>query len=331
MSYICGFDRNQVEMVYPDRWIADDSYVRVIDAFVDQYLLWNGVFSEKKERKMGRPSYSPSCMMKLYIYGVMNRIRSSRCLARECTRNLELKWLVQGVEPDFRIISDFRKDNIEGVSEACGLFSSFCASSLTTEEGKPLLGNGYYSIDGTKIRANQAKDKCFSASKIDDRIQNDNTRIQYYESILREMDENDKKEKDEAKPVSIRKERISKKIQEYKDRRERHEAGRSEIEKTGSQVALTDKDRRLMKNHYGGVGPSYNVQTAVDSETHLVVGFQTTNRCTDHGLVSSTIDTVDDQRPVKEVCADNGYRSGQDSFFRRCEGPEQRPDHSCRL
>lgn len=318
MSYIEGFDRNQLEFSSPDDWIEADSVARVIDAFVDRCVTGKISFyrdENGKDKNMGRPFYRDSDLIKLYIYGYAHKVKSSRMLARECRLNIELRWLVRGLRPDFRTIALFRQMNTEQITEVFHLFNDFIRDEVSDAYGSKLLGGGYFSVDGSKIRANQAKDSCYTASKIDDRITNDKNQIARYKAYLEDMDNADRNE-EESKEKEIRMDRkeVEKRISDYEKRLEQHEEIRKKVEETGEQVAMNDPDSRLMKNHYGGFNPSYNIQTAVDSESHLIADFDATNRCTDHGLLASTLEGVknDDDRDIIEAVADNGYNSEED-------------------
>jgi transposase len=165
-----------MEFASPDQWISEDSYVRFIDTWTDQVATeiiadHRKAISETAKASglktastdYGRKPYNPASLMKLYIYGNINKIRSSRKLARECRINLEVRWLLSGVEPDFRTISDFRKDYKNELPKLFLLFNDFLRNELSQETGKQIIGGGFYSIDGTKIRANNAKDRCFTA------------------------------------------------------------------------------------------------------------------------------------------------------------------------
>ena len=313
MAFVQCDDRMQIFMQCQDEWVDTDSPVRVIDSFVDSIAIKNIEFNDHGKDVMGRPAYSTSKLLKLYIYGYMCGIKSSRKLARNCKINLEVRWLMQCLEPNFRTIARFRAENAESLARVFDSFLDFC-SKLTTSDGKPLMGRGFESIDGTKIRASQAKDTCYTASKTDDRISNDESRIEQYRQFLKEMDETDAGETGKNEPItnSVMKEELEKKLKEYEERKKEHEEIRDRIEAGESQIAMTDTDSKLMKSHYGSYNPSYNVQAAVNSETHMIVGVNTTNQCTDHGLLSGTMEKVHDDNAIREVVADNGYMQSED-------------------
>jgi len=318
-----------MEFASPDQWISEDSYVRFIDTWTDQVATeiiadHRKAISETAKASglktastdYGRKPYNPASLMKLYIYGNINKIRSSRKLARECRINLEVRWLLSGVEPDFRTISDFRKDYKNELPKLFLLFNDFLRNELSQETGKQIIGGGFYSIDGTKIRANNAKDRCFTAPKILDRIHNCNDRIAQYEQYLREMDERDASDDadEDPDPQSLSKEELEEKINAYKKRLEKYLSIQKRIDGSGNQVALTDPDCRMMRTMNNGVAPCYNIQAAVDSENHIITDMKTTNCCTDHGLMNETIQQSlgKDPREIIEIAADNGYKQNDD-------------------
>lgn len=317
MSYLVGEDREQYEFSCLDMWVAEDSIVRLIDAFVLKAVISSGKF--KENLVMGRPSYSPRHLMNLYIYGYANKIKSSRQLAKACKTNIEVMWLMEGLRPDFRTISDFRKNNKEAITSVLKLFENFCKEVINKECSSDLfVGSEFFSVDGTKIRAVQSKDGCFSANKIDDRIKNDKARIAQMESYLKEMDKVDGEEEEEGNVLantSLSKGEVEKRLDNYLERLEKHEKIRGEIEKSGTQYSEYDPDARLMKNHYGGCNPSYNVQTSVDNKHHLITSIDATNKCTDHGLLNSAADKINEGNEgerIIELVADSGYEDVDD-------------------
>ncbi len=310
MEYVIGTNRNQLEFTSLDMMVREDSPVRVIDSFVEKSLKGQITFKTSKRPVMGRPSYNPLSMIKLYLYGYMIGVKSSRKLAHLVKVNIEAMWLVEGLTPDFRTIADFRKNNIEAITEVFIKFREFCVKDLASATGKNVFG-GYKSIDGTKIRAVQAKDGVYTANKIDDRIANDNTRIAEIKSYLSELDANDHIENNEE--LNVKKEELEKALKAYEDRKAKHVAIREIVEKTGEQYAENDSDSRLMKNHYGGYNPSFNVQTAVDSESHMIENVEVTNHCTDHGLIEQTaLGCGKKDGEIVEIVADNGYEQPDD-------------------
>ena len=300
MPYVTGFDRNQLMCCSWDTLVDEESIARIIDAFVDHLDMQKyGVRAAAAE---GRPSYDPRSLYKIYIYGSRKGIRSSRKLAESCKVNLEVKWMTRGVEPDFRTIADFRKDNIESLKEIFHEFNRKISGAVEW---------GFSSVDGSKIQACNSKDGNFTKNKLDDRIKWLNGHTDEYLRILNEMDSRDE---DEESPGGYTRETLEAKLKEAQERLERYEKYQKQLEETGaSQLSVTDGDSRLMKTK-NGFTVAYNPQTAVDSETHLIRDFQMTNHVTDHGLLESTMSDVKAENPeeIIELVADRGYENTQD-------------------
>lgn len=300
MPYVPTFNRDQMMFCSWDSFVETDSIARLIDAFVDSLDLTK--YHVKEAEKEGRPSYDPKGMYKLYIYGSRKGIRSSRKLAGSCKVNLEVKWMLGGVEPDFRTISDFRKDNIDSLKE---IFHEFNRRISQEKEW------GFSSIDGSKFQANNSKDRNFTKNKLDDRIKWLNDHTEEYLRLLKEIDE---QEEFEETQVQFTQEMLEEKLKEAQERLARYESYQRLMEETGaSQLSLTDADARLMKNK-NGFAVSYNAQTAVDSETHLIRDSAVTNQVTDHGQLSPTMEGIRKETPKKilEVTADKGYENAED-------------------
>jgi len=299
MPYVRTFDRNQMMVTSWDGLVEKESIARIIDAFINSLDLQK--FGVKEEAREGRPAYEPGGLFKLYIYGNRKGIRSSRKLADSCKTNIEVKWLMGGVGPDFRTISDFRKDNIACLKKIFKEFNKKIASALSF---------GYMSVDGSKFQANNAKDNNFTQSKLDDRIKWLNAHTEEYLRILDEMDQEEDLEDD----ALLTKEKIEERLKEAKQRLARYESYRKIMEESGaSQMSLTDADAKLMKSKNGFM-VSYNPQTAVDSETHLIRDFNMTNQATDHGLLYPTLEAIkaEDPESIIETVADKGYQKDED-------------------
>ena len=301
MAYIKGSDRRQ-RVLFPDcidEYVEADAPVRLFDAFVDRLKMDELGFIRSTPAETGTPGYDPRGLLKLYIYGYFYQVRSSRKLARECKCNVEVMWLLSKLTPDFRTISDFRKDNKEAITKVYKEFNKFCMRLK-------LFSKSYISIDGSKFKAVNAKDNNFTLSKLDDRIKRLDEHISIY------MEELDVYDQEEGRKLS--KDEIQRKLDVCKERKERYEGYRNQLEESGdSQISLTDTDSRLMKTNEGFcVG--YNVQTAVDAESHMIAGFQVTNNPTDHGQITSVASEVkvDYDVPVLETTADKGYECPED-------------------
>ena len=299
MRYVEAFDRNQMMMTTWNSMVEPDSTARLIDAFVDSLNLSD--YGIKEIAAEGRPPYDPKSLLKLYIYGSDNGIKSSRKLAKSCRVNVEVKWMVGGVEPDFRTISDFRKENIDSLKKIFHEFNRRVSGAVEW---------GFTSIDGSKFSACNSKRNNFTKNKLDDRIKWLNGHIEEY---LRILDDADKQEDFEEDPDKLTKELIEEKLKEARERLEKYERYQKLMEESGqSQMSLTDADARLMKSK-NGFAVAYNPQTAVDSNTHLIRDFQMTNQVTDHGLLNSTLEEVrKEEEGIIETVADRGYESEED-------------------
>ncbi|SOB73806.1 Transposase InsH, N-terminal [Anaerobutyricum hallii] len=300
MPYVSGFDRDQLMCCSWDTFVDKESIARIIDAFVNHLDI--GKYGVKPVAAEGRPSYDPKSLYKIYIYGSRKGIRSSRKLAESCKVNLEVKWMIGGVEPDFRTIADFRKNNIDSLKEIFYEFNRRISGAVEW---------GFSSVDGTKIQADNAKDNNFTKNKLDDRIKWLNGHTDEYLRILNEMD---KQEETDVISGELTRESLEAKLKEAQERLARYEGYQKLMEETGvSQLSITDADAKLMKNK-NGFTVAYNPQTAVDSETHLIRDFQMTNQVTDHGLLESTMQGIKSSEPEKiiEVVADKGYEAVED-------------------
>ena len=274
MDFISGEGREQI-ILFPQtisEYIQEDSTARVIDAYVDSLNLAALGFSRSETNKTGRPPYDPKDILKLFIYGYVFRVRSSRRLEAESARNLEVMWLLRKLSPDHKTIADFRKDNPKALKNVFRHFVKFCAKMGLY--GKELAG-----IDGSKFKAVNAKDRNFTKDKLKDRIERIDNKIDEY---LREMEETDREEDKEEKTKSAGE--INKIIQGLKERKQSYEGYAAELEETGeTQKSLTDPESRLMPSN-GKMDVCYNVQTAVDAKNKLVIEFDVTNNANDMNL-----------------------------------------------
>ena len=301
MAYKKGEERRQ-KVLFPDcidEYVENDAPVRLFDAFVDSLDMKKLGFIRSIPKDTGTPGYDPRDLLKLYIYGYFYQVRSSRKLARECRCNIEVMWLLRKLYPNFRTISDYRKDNKESLTKVFKEFNKFCMDLK-------LFSKSYISIDGSKFKAVNAKDNNFTLNKLDDRIKRLDEHINLY------MEELDTYDQEENRKLS--KEELQHKLNVCKDRKERYEGYRDSLEESNEkQISLTDSDAKLMKSNEGFcVG--YNVQTAVDANSHMIAGFQMTNNPTDHGQITSVATEVknDYNVDILEVTADKGYECLED-------------------
>lgn len=303
MGYIEGQNRQQ-RMLLPDSiedLIGEDNPVRVIDAFVDGLDIHKLEFTQSKPADTGRPPYNPKDLLKLYIYGYFNKIRSSRKLMKECHRNIELFYLLNRLEPDFRTISDFRKHNSQALK---GVFREFVGICLSLE----LYQKDLFAIDGSKFRAVNSKDKAYNKEILLKKLVRIEENIQSY---LEEMDKNDQSESDEK---DLSKKQILDKIKELQARKEIYLQYQEQLKETSeTQLLVTDPDARVMQSK-DGFHCYYNVQTAVDKGSHLIAEYEVTNHCTDQGLLKSVADKTRETLKMGtiSIVADKGYESRQD-------------------
>lgn len=283
-----------------DNLVAPDSTARIIKHFVNNVDLAEMGFMNTDPAAEGRPSYPPVNMVMMYIYGYRNHIRSSRKLARECKLNLEMIWLMEGLKPNFRVIADFRKDNIDCMKK---LYHEFTRRVTVDQK------TGEVSIDGSKFKAWNSKDRNFTIAKLEERMEwiQDHT-----EEYLRQMEIADANE--DTIEGEFTREELEQKVNELQERLEKYKGYREIMIENGlSQLSLTDPDCKLMKNK-NGMDTAYNVQTAVDTETHMMLDYNMTNANTDHGQLAPTMEYLKTQHPEEalDVIADKGYHRGTD-------------------
>ena len=300
MPYIKGESRGQLTLLPEslEDYVTEDNPVRVIDAFVDGLDIKSMGFTKHTPSKDGRPGYDPRDMLKLYMYGYLNKIRSSRRLRTECSRNVELMWLLGKLVPDFRCIADFRKDNAEAIKKVFREFTILC-NKLN------LIGKELIAIDGSKFKAVNSKDNNFTKGKLTDRITWIDEKISDY---LSKLDENDNSET----PISEKSvDEIKAEIEELESRKEKYiEYLQTLIETNQNQMSITDPEAKLMKNN-GKLDVCYNTQTAVDSKHHIITEFVVTDHCNDLGLLEEVTKASKEilDVPTIELVADKGYRS----------------------
>lgn len=304
MAFIKGIDRDQLAVLPPslDDYVPEDSLVRVVDAFVDSLDMETLGFSRPKPKETGRPAYDPRSLLKLYIYGYLNRIRSSRLLAKECIRNVEVMFLMGALRPDFRTIADFRKDNVSALKEVFSAFVKLCAK-LKLFDGEVLA------IDGTKIRAQNSRANTFNKDSLEKKLKNIDEKIARYLEALDGADDDDSDDDDDIDPDAIRAA-----IDELQTRKDTYEGYQKRISDEGiSQILTTDPEAHRMHTR-GGFDCCYNIQAAVDSASHLVGGFLVSSSPTDQGQLKptteETLSLVD--KDTVQVVADKGYESSAD-------------------
>ena len=305
MEHIQGSDREQMTL-FPealDDYIARDNPVRFLDVFIDSLDLKSLGFEHVVLKETGRPPYHPADLLKLYVYGYLNRIRSSRRLETESGRNLELMWLLKRLTPDFKTIADFRRDNRRAIRQVCHEFTLFCRQL-------DLFGGELVAIDGSKFKAQNSKGRNFTQRKLKRQIQGLDQKIDEY---LEQLDQADEEEKDVHKPSA---EELREKIEAMKGRRAQLREMQDQLEQSNqSQISLSDPDSRAMP--IGGGEASmvgYNVQLSVDAKHKLIVEHEVTNDVTDLGLLSHMAKSAKQALGVDgmDVVADRGYYDGQE-------------------
>lgn len=306
MAYITGADKNQMMLIgYSiDEFIGKDNIARVIEAYFNKLDLEKMGFKVYSGEAAGQRPYDRKELLKLHIYGYMNGIRSSRKLETETHRNIEVKWLLEMLEPDHGTIANFIKDNKKAIKSVLKDFSM-----LLKEWG---LIDGKKAVpDGTKMRAQNSKKEHLSIKKIDETVKYIENKIEEY---IKEME----KTEEAAATVNetiIRDEidRIEDKIKEYRQRADGYKETKKEMEERGiSQITLTDPDSRMMKNN-GRMEVCYNMQTVVDSKNKLIIGCDVVNDVNDQGQLGNMVNKSEEILGVKpeEVLADTGYYKGK--------------------
>ncbi len=305
MSTIQGLNRNQLFLApCLEDTIEQDNFVRIIDALVDSWDLEKLGFANAVPSHMGRPSYAADDLLKLYIYGYYNGIRTSRKLEDELYRNVELMWLLKSLRPDHKTIAEFRRKNPKPMEK------SFRAFTLMLDEWG-LLGREIIAVDGTKIRAYNNKKRNFTRKGLARRLKGIDEKISSYMS---ELERNDHEE--EAIPSVD----VEAAIKSLKERKEKYEGYEQELKESGeNEISLTDPDSRLMGNNRGGVDVCYNVQSAVDAKHHLIVEMNVTNNPTDHGQLGVMCKRIRKRLKIRRfmVLADKGYYNAED--LKRCK------------
>jgi transposase len=304
--FIAGADRSQTTLFPPcvDDWIGEDNSVRVVDAFVDALDLAELGFLGVEPAATGRPSYHPSVLLKLYIYGYLNRVQSSRRLEREAERNVELMWLVGRLVPDHKTIADFRRDNGGAIRQVCGRFVLLCR-----EMG--LLAGGSVAIDGSKFKAVNNRDRNFTKAKLERRRQQIEESVGRY---LGQLDTADRQEPTEV--LAAKTDRLKEKVARLAEEMKRLDVLEAQMLSTpDQQISLTDPDARSMATSGRGTGMvGYNVQVAVDTDHHLIVAHEVTNVGSDRAQLSSMAMKAKAvlETDRLDVVADRGYFSGEE-------------------
>jgi transposase len=301
-GFIQGTDRHQATL-FPERldeYIAEDNAVRVIAVFVDDLDL-SGLGFKTYSEKTGRPAYHPTILLKLYVYGYLNRVQSSRRLEREAHRNVELMWLTGRLAPDFKTIADFRKNNGPAIRLVCREFILLCKKLH-------LFADAFVAIDGSKFKAVNNRDRNFTKAKMQRRLQ------QIDESIERYLRQIASADRQEAAVATDNTQRLEDKITALKTEMARLKKLEVQMLQTpDQQLSLTDPDARSMKTRGNGI-VGYNVQTAVDAEHHLIVAHEVINTGSDrhqlYHMAQQAKEAIGSE--TLEVVADRGYFTSEE-------------------
>ena len=302
-GFIEGEDRHQATL-FPeslDEYIAEDSAVRVIDVFIDDLDI-SGLGFKTEPADTGRPGYHPKMMLKLYVYGYLNQVQTSRRLEREAQRNVELMWLTGRLAPDFKTIADFRKDYGVAIRLVCREFVMLCRKL-------ELFKDAFVAIDGSKFKAVNTRDRNYTKEKMARRLQQIDESIVRYLGQIESADRVDPGNTDKV-------DRLQDKISALKEEMQRLKKLETRmLEAPGEQISLTDPDARSMATSGRGSGVvGYNVQTAVDATHHLIVAHEVTNVGNDrsqlYNMASQAKEIIDTDH--LRVVADRGYFNGEE-------------------
>ena len=301
--FIQGEDRTQSTLLPEmlDDYVTEANPVRVVDVYVDELDLGQLGFEGVDPAATGRPAYHPAVLLKIYIYGYLNRIQSSRRLEREAQRNVELMWLTGRLMPDFKTIANFRKDNGKAICGVCKQFVVLCQQF-------GLFSEALVAIDGSKFKAVNNRDRNFTSAKLQRRMEEIESSIKRYLAAL------DTADRQEPAVAHVRSGRLQDKIAALKEQMKALKEIEVQLNQTpDKQISLTDPDARSMKTRGTGI-VGYNVQTAVDAKHHLIVAHEVTNVGIDRDQLSSMAKQARAAMGVEEITAiaDRGYFKGEE-------------------
>lgn len=306
MQFIEGTNRNQTYFSTLDNQVSAHNPVRLIDAFVDKLELQKLGFINTTHKSEGRPPYAPAVLLKLYLYGYLNKIRSSRKLEKECSRNIELVWLMQSLQPNYHTIADFRKVHAKPLQCMFRLYVQFLSDA-------GLLGKTTIGIDGSKFKAVNSKKNNYNQKKIDKHRQFIEDKTNRY---LQELDELDKQEATESSDEQqLKKEKIMQGLAKLKERTIKYDSLQQQLNNTeDKQISTTDPDSRSIIIVKSIVEVAYNTQNAVDDKHNLIVHTEATNTNDGKALHKAAVQAKENLQLNKEesltVLADKGYHTG---------------------
>jgi transposase len=298
-EHVNGTYRDQT-VLFPntiDQYVDKANPVRFIDAFVDSLNLEKLGFKHSIPAETGRPSYNPSDLLKLYLYGYLNQVRSSRKLEKECHRNVEVMWLMKKLAPDFKTIADFRKDNVDCIK---GVFKEFVYLCRSLD----LFGAQLVAIDGTKFKAVNSRSNNLNEKTVAQRLKQTEDKIAQYLKELESNDANDSEQEDSSN------EALKEKISQLEEKKQQYEQIQAQMSATGQkEISLVDPDSRLMRVNSQRLEVGYNIQASVDSKQHLIVDYEVINNSTDHHQLA--IDALAAKQTLcvdrLEVLSDKGF------------------------
>jgi transposase len=304
MQYIQGTHRHQSYFSTLEEQVSSHNPVRLMDAFIDKLDLQKLGFSKTVPSSEGRPAYAPHVLLKLYLYGYLNKIRSSRKLEKECSRNIELQWLLQNLRPNYHTIADFRKLHCAALQNMFRLYVQFLSDA-------GLLGKTTIGIDGSKFKAVNSKKNNYNQKKIDKHQQFITDKTTKY---LQELDELDKEE-NTSDELIVKKEKIKLGLEKLKERTIKYDRLQQQLNDTDDrQISTTDSDSRSIIIVKSIVEVAYNTQNAVDDKHNLIVHTQATNTNDGKALHKAAVQAKQNLQLKQEdklmVLADKGYHTG---------------------
>jgi transposase len=323
MGYISGLDRNQTAIISLDQYVDENNLCRVIDAFINSLDLKELGFKYSETKDTGRPPYDPADLMKLYMYGNQFRIRSSRRLEAESLRNVEVMWLMNGLTPDDKTISNFRMDNRKALKEVFRMFNRLCLAL-------GIFGRETVAIDGAKIKADNSRRHHYTQKDTEKMLSKLDKKIAEY---LDELDRNDSAEDGDPR---LDREAVEAALEKIMGRKSELEVILAEIKENGGEpVCTVDEDAALMKQSGGkGFDVCYNVQTSIDDKNGLIVDFNATDHANDLGELRDMVERSKESLGVEEikVLADTGYSNGEEinaseGMGATCYIPKAKPSH----
>src|SRR6266704_4264380 len=309
-GFVQGADRQQTTLLPEclDDWVDEGNSIRAVDVFVDALELRDLGF-DVDPAATGRPAYHPSPMLKLYIYGYLNRVQSSRRLEREAGRNLEVMWLTGRLVPDHKTIADFRKDNGPAIKKVCAQFVALCRKM-------GLLAKASVAIDGSKFKAVNSRDNNFTKGKMERRLAQIEESVARYLSQLDTADRQTAAGEAPSEGLAARTTRLKEKLAKLEEEVKRLKAIEKQmLAAPGQQISFTDPDSRSMATSGRGSGMvGYNVQVAVDTANHLIITHEVTNDGSNRAQLANIASQAKEVLGVDELeaVADRGYYSGEE-------------------